>query len=161
MKLLRSFHLTSQTHSSINTTPTNQSSVIVHFLDLVFPISISAQKNCLPLSRTTDAISGRLFEAQRTYDLYVWSLHKDSLFVQASVVTFPSGSFLSLFLLLSPLSLFFLLSILLARYVCDQSWPVFTLDIQRQGKYRGISGSKERLVEKSIMAEKSFKSREE
>lgn len=111
LRFLRFFHTVSQTHSSINATRTNQSFVIVRFLDLEFPIefsiSINTRKNCLPLSQTTDAISGRLFEARRTYDLYVWFLYKDSPFVEASAVILPSDSSSSFFLPPSS-SLFFL-----------------------------------------------------
>lgn len=110
LRFLRFFHAVSETHSSINATRTNQSFVIVRFLDLEFPIefsiSINARKNCLPLSQTTDAISGRLFEARRTYDLYVWFLYKDSPFVEASAVILLSDSSSSFFLPLSSSLLF-------------------------------------------------------
>lgn len=107
---------------SINATPKNLSSRIFWISNSRY-LDQCAQKLSTVVSETTDAISGRLFEARRTYDLYVWSLYKDSpgfrrylpfryfpLFF-FSLFSFPFFSFL----------LFFFLSVsLLVRYVCDQ-----------------------------------------
>lgn len=105
---------------SINATPKNLSSRIFWISNSRY-LDQCAQKLSTVVS--DDRCNFRLFEARRTYDLYVWSLYKDSpgfrrylpfryfpLFF-FSLFSFPFFSFL----------LFFFLSVsLLVRYVCDQ-----------------------------------------